>query len=261
MAALRFLLAVFEAVIVPGQILTTSRFYKPTEVPIRIAFWTLANTLMPIPFSVIYYGLGHLPAHPLEPWRWIYCLLGVITVCLACVVLVVIPDQPASCWWLTERQRVIIVKRAAPYQVGQKSTYFKWAQVREAVTDPRAILLSVALCCQQSGASVVTNFSGIITKGLGFTGLQALILQIPGWVCSSGLLLVTGVLGTYTTYFRTRKTLILMVSCLLAIASLVVLIEIPPGKAGANKGLQLFFLSLLNGHTGACESLERRGPN
>jgi ACS family allantoate permease-like MFS transporter len=69
MAALRFLLGVFEPAIVPGLILTTARFYKPREVPIRIAFWTLANTLMPIPFSVIYYGLGNLPNHPLQQWR------------------------------------------------------------------------------------------------------------------------------------------------------------------------------------------------
>lgn len=69
MAALRLLLAVFEACIVPGLVLTTVSFYKPTEVPMRTALWTLANTLLPIPFSVIYYGFAKLPSEPLEQWR------------------------------------------------------------------------------------------------------------------------------------------------------------------------------------------------
>lgn len=130
--------------------------------------------------------------------------------------------------------------------------------------------LAVAMCCQQSGASVVTNFSGQIIVGLGFSGLQALILQIPGWVCSCGMLLTTGILGTYTIFFRTRKLvrtivdskrdavtltvqLILVASCTLAIVSLAVLKVYPPGS-NVNKGMQLFFISLLNGHTGACKS-------
>lgn len=132
--------------------------------------------------------------------------------------------------------------------------------------------LAVAMCCQQSGASVVTNFSGQIIVGLGFSGLQALILQIPGWVCSCGMLLTTGILGTYTSFFRTRKLvrmkdykrdaatltlqMILVASCTLAIASLAVLKVYPPGS-NVNKGMQLFFISLLNGHTGACKSPKR----
>lgn len=70
MAVLRFLLAIFEVVIVPGNVLTTAAFYKPVEIPQRTALWTLANTLMPIPFSVIYYAFGTLSSNPLSQWRY-----------------------------------------------------------------------------------------------------------------------------------------------------------------------------------------------
>lgn len=46
--------------------------------------------------------------------------------------------------------------------------------------------------------------------------------------------------------------LILVISCLLAVAGLAVLVVFPP-KSGANQGMQLFFLSLLHAHGGACE--------
>jgi hypothetical protein len=57
---------------------------------------------------------------------------------LSIAVLVVIPDQPATCWWLKQRERIIIVHRVSQTQIGQKTHEFKWYQVKEALTDPKA---------------------------------------------------------------------------------------------------------------------------
>lgn len=45
----------------------------------------------------------------------------------------------------------------------------------------------------------------------------------------------------------------MMVSCILAVIGLAVLIVYPP-STGANKGMLLFFISMLQGHGGACKS-------
>lgn len=62
------------------------------------------------------------------------------------------------------------------------------------------------MTCQQSGQSVVANFTGQLIKGMGFSGLNSLLLQIPGWVCACGMILTTGFLGTHSKFFRNRKT-------------------------------------------------------
>jgi MFS family permease len=140
LAALRFLLGVLESPLIPGQVVTTARFYTQQEVPLRIAYWTLANTLLPIPFSVIYFAVGNTSPHPLQPWRWIFVIVGLCTIVVAGLILLVIPDSPSSAWWLTQRQRVIVVERVARTQVGIKSHKFKKEQFFEALLDVRAWL-------------------------------------------------------------------------------------------------------------------------
>lgn len=56
--ALRFLLGIFESSLVPGLLLITTMWYTHKEQPFRFGIWTVLNGVLPVPFLVIYYGLG-----------------------------------------------------------------------------------------------------------------------------------------------------------------------------------------------------------
>lgn len=118
LGALRFLLGMFEAAMAPGFTMITSRFYTQTEQPLRFSLWTLANTIFPIPFLVVFFGLGQLSHHPLDPWRWIFILLGAITVVVGVLVWFFLPSSPADAWWLTPAQREYNTVRVARSQTG-----------------------------------------------------------------------------------------------------------------------------------------------
>lgn len=65
---------------------------------------------------------------------------------------------------------------------------------------------------QQSGVSLQTNFSGLIIKGFGFSGLKSLLLQIPGWAVASICVITTGYSVTHVARLRHAKTVRLSLS-------------------------------------------------
>ncbi|KAM0753617.1 MFS general substrate transporter [Meredithblackwellia eburnea MCA 4105] len=245
LAACRFLLGVLESPMAPAYTLLTSRFWPQHEQPLRFALWTIANTVLPIPFTFIYYALGHIKSGPLEAWRYIFLLLGICTAIVGTCILFFLPDKPSSTWWLSPRRRAIIIERVAKSQVGIKSHEFKWYQVKEALLDIKVWMLVLMIMTQQAGVSLFTNFAGLIIKGFGYSGLMALLLNVPGWAVASTAVLSVGFLATKTEFFRTRKTWLLTAVTGLVIASAAVLYTQPSGKH-EKKALLTIFVSLVN---------------
>lgn len=134
--ATQFLLGVFEAPLLPAYTVVTARFYQPYEQPIRYACWNLGNSLFPIPFLLIYYGIGESHS-PIAAWRWIFLLLGLCSMVVALLNYLYLPDQPATCRWLTPRQRALAVIRGARSQTGIKNHKFRLYQTKEALLDPK----------------------------------------------------------------------------------------------------------------------------
>ncbi|EIW72048.1 hypothetical protein TREMEDRAFT_58197 [Tremella mesenterica DSM 1558] len=246
LAAVRFLLGFFESAMAPGFTATTARFYNQTEQPLRYSLWTLANTLFPIPFLLIFFGIGKASDVPLQPWRWIFIMLGILTVFLGVGIWFFFPDKPSTTWWLTERQRAVCVERVAKTQVGIKNTKFKKRQMLEALTDLKVWLICFLLVFQQAGVSLQTNFSGIIIKGFGFSGLKSLLLQIPGWAAASITVIATGFFVTHNKFMQRAKTLVLAAVAVLTVTCGAILYTHPPSSTGRNKALSLVMLTLIN---------------
>lgn len=168
--------------------------------------WALGNTILPIPFLLIYYGLGHVPKHPLtEVWRWIFCVLGLFTIVLGAAMFLLFPDKPSTCHWYTERQRAVAVVRIARSQTGIKNHEYRRYQVIEGLTDVKTWLCAFLFVFQQPAPGIATNFSSVIIKGYGYTGLKALLLQIPSWAVPSVFTPLGGYLTTQVPWFKTRK--------------------------------------------------------
>ncbi|KAL7007167.1 hypothetical protein EMMF5_003393 [Cystobasidiomycetes sp. EMM_F5] len=180
-AAMRFLLGVFEATLAPGLLLITSNYYTQREQPARFGMWTLLNGLLPIPFLVIYYGIGQISSGPFVPWQIIFLLVGLVSSATGILIFFMMPDNPATSWFLNARERAIAVDRVAKAQVGIKNTTYKFAQAKEALLDYRVWLIVLQMFFSQAIGSVQSNFIGIIIKGLGFTALRAQLLSAPNF--------------------------------------------------------------------------------
>ncbi|GFZ44243.1 hypothetical protein JCM24511_01965 [Saitozyma sp. JCM 24511] len=241
----RFFLGLFESANNPAFVLVTARFWTPKEQPLRYALWALGNVILPIPFLVIFYALGTVSPHPLPPWKWIFCLLGSLTIVVGIVILIVLPDSPSNWRFFTPRQRALAVARIARAQTGIKSHVLKPYQIKEAVLDPKIWICAFMFMCQQPAPTIVNNFSGIIIKGYGFTGLESLLLQIPSWIVPCVAMPLVGCLTTFVPALQNRKSLVIAVVSVISLISEVMLYVYPP-VPGANKAIPLAFISLLS---------------
>ncbi|KAF2094963.1 MFS general substrate transporter [Rhizodiscina lignyota] len=231
--ALRFLLGIFESALVPGLMLITTMWYTPQEQPFRFGLWTMTNGAMPVPFLVIYYGLGHVDHGPVRSWRLIFLLIGLLSIVTGVVLYFFMPDNPVTVKWLNEREKAIAVKRVADYQLGIKNSHFKWEQLREALTDYRFWMMTLQMLTSQAAGNVTTNFLGIIIKasllswGFGYTALRAQLYTAPNYATQAVTQMVVSIPPTFFRPFRNYKQPLTAAASIVAVAGIAVLYVTP----------------------------------
>lgn len=88
---------------------------------------------------------------PFAQWRILYITLGLLGIAVGVVVLVWLPDSPATAKFLTPRERLIALERVRDNQSGTVGRHFKMDHCVETLTDvktwfarfPPASLLSL----------------------------------------------------------------------------------------------------------------------
>jgi MFS transporter, ACS family, allantoate permease len=78
-----------------------------------------------------------------SPWRWIYVILGTVTMAYGLLAMLLFPSNPMSAWFLTAREKEIAVRRLADNNTGIHTRKFKWKQVREAFIDPQLYVFGI----------------------------------------------------------------------------------------------------------------------
>ncbi|KAI9069933.1 MFS general substrate transporter [Trametes sanguinea] len=191
----RFFLGLLEAIVTPGMTLLTSIWYAQAEVPFRSLIWYSFNGWAGIFGGFVAYGIGHIENPEIALWKYIFLILGGMSVAFAVILWFFFPDSPVDARFLTPEEKILAVKRVAEAKVGVKNTQFKWYQIQHALVDPKTWLLFIASIAAQIPNGIVSNFSTIIIKGLGFTTLQSTLLDaassgvqiasllLAGWVC------------------------------------------------------------------------------
>lgn len=113
-AALRFLLGVFEAGLFPGLVYLITFWYKTEERSIRVAFILASATLAGAFGGAIAYAVGHMnQVQGLAAWRWLFIIEGLPSCLSAPVVWLLLPDYPETASWLSEDERALAIQRLA----------------------------------------------------------------------------------------------------------------------------------------------------
>ncbi|WP_042337064.1 MFS transporter [Bradyrhizobium sp. DOA9] len=107
---LRFLVGAAEAGFAPGTQLYFSRWF-PNGYRGRVNGWFL----MSIPLAGMLNGpisgniLGHLSGFAgLSGWQWLFLIEGVVTIALAPLLFVILPNEPKNAGWLGKDERLIV---------------------------------------------------------------------------------------------------------------------------------------------------------
>ncbi|EHK97716.1 putative Uncharacterized transporter [Glarea lozoyensis 74030] len=183
--ALRVLLGILEAPIVPGNFLVVGMWYSRREAPIRTGLmYTGLSVLFTGPIG---YAIGYIPGG--EQWRYFFWITGAITCAWAIVVGLLLPDNPVKAKFITERQKAISIDRVRADQTGIENKTFKKDQMIETFLDPKTWLMFFFHIWISIPNGGLTNFAPLIINGLGYSAQRSTLLTMP-----------TGIMQTVSSY-------------------------------------------------------------
>lgn len=88
----------------------------------------------------------------------------------------VVPNDQASAFFLNKREKYVAVERLRQNQAVVENPHFQWYQAREALTDPRCLLMIPLAFLNVIPNACVSTFSPIVLKGMGYTSLETIIM-------------------------------------------------------------------------------------
>lgn len=192
--------------------LISSQWYTKSEQAPRFCFWYTGLGLGQIIGGVVSYAFQHMgPDARLAGWRTMFLTLGCLTVVVGICVVLFLPDTPMKAKWLSDTEKVALLKHVSVNQTGIQNRKFRAKEIIEAFLDPQIylLLLSVVLVssrclgttmvtitysdCQLSVSSgVVTSYSATLIKNLGYDPKRAALMNTPSGAVSIFFTLFVG---------------------------------------------------------------------
>lgn len=123
-------------------------WWKTEEQPLRIGIWIAGASLGSIIGQSIDFGAVAIGgAYKNSPWKWIYVILGSVSIGVGLFYFWAFPDSPMKAMFLTEREKQIAVQRIQANNTGMQSRKFKLKQVQEAFMDPQMWIIAIFGFC------------------------------------------------------------------------------------------------------------------
>ncbi|KYK58452.1 hypothetical protein DCS_05468 [Drechmeria coniospora] len=116
LVALRFLLGVFEAGVLPGIIYVTSMYYKRHEYQKRMSFFFCSTVVAGAFGGLLAYAISGAARRygvPHAAWRWIFVVEGGMTSALALLAAFLIIDWPEQTKFLNAAEKELLRRRLA----------------------------------------------------------------------------------------------------------------------------------------------------
>ncbi|KAF5024479.1 hypothetical protein F66182_3419 [Fusarium sp. NRRL 66182] len=191
----RVFLGIFEATIGPSLMLISSQWYTKSEQAPRFSFWYLGLGLGQIIGGLVSFGFQHIgPGASLAGWRIMFITLGVVTVVIGLATFFFLPDTPMKAKWLSNSEKVALLKHVSVNQTGIESRKFRPREILEALCDPQLylMLLSVVLASPCLSRLPVTTYSATLIRNLGYDPKRAALMNMPSGVVSIFFTLAVG---------------------------------------------------------------------
>lgn len=199
LVTLRVLLGCFESAVAPALILLTTMWYKRVEQPPRMGFWYVGTGTGSVIGALASFGFQHYAEHQtFTSWQIMFLVFGLITVAVGVLVMLVVPDNPMKCKFLTHDEKIWAIERLRENKTGIENKHFKAYQVWECLRDPQTWLISLITISSNVPNGAVSSYQATIIKGFGYTSKQTALLSIPsGVIAIISVLSATQLAGRY----------------------------------------------------------------
>ncbi|KAF2163618.1 hypothetical protein M409DRAFT_26225 [Zasmidium cellare ATCC 36951] len=181
-----------ESALTPGLILVVSMWFRRDEQPKRIAIWYTGVGASSIVGSLVSFGFQFYHSHYFASWQIMFLVFGLVTISFGIVVIVFLPDNPATARRLSPAEREAVVNRLTRDQNTIESKQWKRYQLQQCLLDPQTWLLALSATAAAIPNGAVSNFQSIVIRSLGYNNKQTALLQIPGGVIAVCSVLFAG---------------------------------------------------------------------
>ncbi|KAL2862468.1 major facilitator superfamily domain-containing protein [Aspergillus lucknowensis] len=184
MMCVRFAIGLAEAGFYPSVLYHMAFWYKPSEMPWRIALFYSVGQLSSAISGLLAYAISfmnHLGG--LSGWRWLFILEGLPAIIFAFVALFSVPDYPETAKMLTPEEREYLSNRLAKTAPSGRDHNWSWVAVKELMRSPTVYTFSVYWIGHGIGGFGVNYALPTVIYELGFTTTaNSQLMNIPPYV-------------------------------------------------------------------------------
>ncbi|KAI0880204.1 MFS general substrate transporter [Annulohypoxylon maeteangense] len=201
MMCVRFAIGMAEAGFFPAVLYHMAFWYKPSEMPQRIAIFYSVGQLSPAVSGLLAYAIGFMDGlGGLAGWRWLFLIEGLPAIVLSAIALW-LPDYPETARMLTDKERVTLQGRLARTAPTGKQGHWDFESLRKLFKDPTFYTFSVYWICHGIGGFGIGTALPTVIYELGFTTTSnSQLMNIPPYVSAFVFLNIVG-------YFLHRKAI------------------------------------------------------
>ncbi|KAJ5995546.1 MFS general substrate transporter [Penicillium waksmanii] len=185
--AVRFLLGMFEAGIMPGIAYYLSRWYRRAELAFRLGLYMTMAPLSGAFGGLLASGilkLSHFGS--LHKWEMIFAIEGTITIILSLIALVTLTDRPDTARWLSEEEKELAINRVKSERLAQAILLDKidGMKLKRGFTNPITIATACIYMLNNITVLSISFFLPTIIKSIypGRTAVQQQLLTVPPYI-------------------------------------------------------------------------------
>ncbi|KAL4878078.1 major facilitator superfamily domain-containing protein [Aspergillus karnatakaensis] len=184
MMCVRFAIGLAEAGFYPSVLYHMAFWYKPSEMPWRIALFYSLGQLASALSGLLAYAISFMNRlGGLSGWRWLFILEGLPAVLLSFVALWGVPDYPETAKMLTPEEREYLSNRLSKTAPSGRDHNWSWENFKELFRSPTVYTFSVYWIGHGIGGFGVNYALPTVIYELGFTTTAySQLMNIPPYV-------------------------------------------------------------------------------
>ncbi|KAH8808472.1 putative MFS transporter [Xylogone sp. PMI_703] len=188
LVALRFLIGIAEAGLVPGGVYVIAMYYKRHELQWRISMFFCASTLAGAFGGLLAYALAKMDGiGGYGGWRWIFIMEGLLTVVIAVLFKPIVVDWPEQATWLTPEEKQLMLRRLTRDVGPAKMDHFDKRAAKRIFSDWKVYVGVVMYLGIVNTGYAASFFIPTIINEMGYTAEESQVRSIPIWIVAAFL--------------------------------------------------------------------------
>jgi MFS family permease len=234
--AVRFILGIFEAGMLPGIAYYLSRWYRRSELSFRLGMYMVTTPLAGAFGGLLASGILSLDKiGSLRGWRMIFMVEGIITTVLGLIALAFLTDSPMSARWLSAEEKELAIERIKSERVGQDEVLDKMnrTKLKRGVLNPITLSTAFIFHLNNITALGISFFLPTIIRAIypGETRVQQQLRTVPPYILGAATLMVASYLASR---YNTRQIFLIATGPLVMVGyAMLLAVRDPETRYGA----------------------------